>query len=218
MTIFPGISGNPIFVNLQNHDIPEGKLLKQGELFVCNFFPLDLLIWFLRRGNFWFWVPNIGKIHFTRIWHLRYRIFWGFLESQNQAKNQWKNGGPWFRILVKWILPMFGTQNPKFPRLRNRMNNSRGKKWQKINFPCFNSFPSGMSWFCKFTKMGFPEIPEKMVELHNYIKSWEMVARGWYTAHFDRTDLLNTKKIGLDGFCHLSNFSGPICEISRFFH
>ena len=80
-TIFHGFPGNRIFDDFQNHDIAEGKLLKQDKLIFGEFFPLELFIWFLRRENLGFWVPNINKIHFTRIWHQRYRIFWGFLES-----------------------------------------------------------------------------------------------------------------------------------------
>ena len=109
------------------------------------------------------------------------------------------------------------TQKPKFHHLRNPMSNSRNKIVQKINFAWFNSFPSAMSWFWKSSKMWFPENPPKMVELHNYIKSSEMVVRGWYMTHFDRKDLLRSKKFVSDRFHILPDLPGTICEIFRLF-
>ena len=97
------------------------------------------------------------------------------------------------------------------------MSNSRNKIVRKINFAWFNSFPSAMSWFWKSSKLWFPENPPKMVELHNYIKSSEMVVRGWYMTHFDRKDLLRSKKIVSDRFHILPDLPGTICEIFRFF-
>ena len=44
-----------------------------------------------------------------------------------------------------------------------------------------------------------------------------MVVRGWYMTHFDRRDLLHSKKICLDGFCTFSDLYVLICEFSRFF-
>ena len=54
----------------------------------------------------------------------------------------------------------------------------------------------------------------KMVELHNNRKSLEMVVRGWYMTHFDRRDLLKSKKLVWGGFSNMSDYSGPICEFS----
>jgi len=65
--------------------------------------------------------------------------------------------------------------------------------------------------------MGFPGNRPKMVQLHNNITSSKMVVRGWYMPHFDRTDLLESKKQVWGGFRNLSDLRGPICEISRFF-
>ena len=44
-----------------------------------------------------------------------------------------------------------------------------------------------------------------------------MVVRGWYMAHFDRRDFLNTKKIGLGGFRNLPDLPRSIREILGFF-
>ena len=97
------------------------------------------------------------------------------------------------------------------------MNNSRKINFQKNNFPCFNSFPSAMSWFCWLTKMRFSENPPKMVEIHENRKSSEMVVRGWYMAHFDRRDLLKSKKLVWGRSRNMPDLPGPICEFSRFF-
>ena len=99
------------------------------------------------------------------------------------------------------------TQKPKFHRLRDQMNNSRNKYQDKIIFSNFYGFPSAMSHFHKSTKTRFPENPSKVVQLHNYIKSSEMVVRGWYMTHFDRRDILNSKKIGLGWYCNYSDSS-----------
>ena len=195
-----------------------GKTIKTREIdFLQNFIsrmlhlvPETVKFWFLGHTHGWntFFITLKSEISDFR------GVFLSKLIKEKSSKNR----NFWLWSIGKSILTMHMTQKPKFHRLRNQMSISRKKFARKNNFPKRLCFPSGMSWFCKFTKMGFPEIPGKMVKLHNYIKSWEMVARGWYTAHFNRTDILNTKKISLDGFCHLSNFSGPICEISRFFH
>ena len=75
------------------------------------------------------------------------------------------------------------------------MDNSRNTFSPKNNFPCFNSFSSAMSCFHITTKMRFRGNPRKTVELQNYIKSWKMVVRSWYMTHFDRRDLLKSKKL-----------------------
>ena len=62
--------------------------------------------------------------------------------------------------------------------------------------------------------MGFPENPLKILQLRDHITSSKMVVRGWYMTHFDRRDLLNSKKIG---FRNMPGLYVPICEIFRFF-
>ena len=63
------------FVTLQNQDIAEGKHNLLGKLFFrANFF-LEMLIWFLRRWNFGFWVICMVKINFSTFWSQRPRIF-----------------------------------------------------------------------------------------------------------------------------------------------
>ena len=89
------------------------------------------------------------------------------------------------------------TQNSRFHRLRNQMDISKNKILRKNNFLKRLCFPSAMSWIWKSNKMRFPENSPKMVELHNYIKSSEMVLWGRYMIHFDRRDLLKSKKISL---------------------
>ena len=90
------------------------------------------------------------------------------------------------------------------------MNDSRKKKNVKNDFLNFFGFLSAKSHFHKSTKTRFPENPSKVIQLHNYIKSSEMVVRGWYMTHFDRRDVLNTEKICLDGFRNLSDIQRSI--------
>ena len=65
--------------------------------------------------------------------------------------------------------------------------------------------------------MPFLEIRPKMTQLHGPLTLSKMVVRGWYMAHFDRRDLLNSKKQVWGGFRNLPDLQGPICEFSRFF-
>ena len=109
------------------------------------------------------------------------------------------------------------TQNPKFPNLRNQMNDSRRKKNVKNDFLNFFGFLSAKSHFHKSTKTRFPENPSKVVQLHKSINSSRMVVRGWYMTHFDRRDLLHSKKLGVGWLRTFSDCHGPICEFSRFF-
>ena len=74
------------------------------------------------------------------------------------------------------------------------MGNSRKIIPRKNYFPWFNSFLSPRSYVHKSTKTRFPENPSKVVQLQNYITSWKMVVRSWYMTHFDRRDLLKSKK------------------------
>ena len=97
------------------------------------------------------------------------------------------------------------------------MDISRKTMSRKYNFPCLPNFPTDLSWICKSTKMGFPGYPPKMAEFHNYRKPSKMVVWGWYMTHFDRRDLLNSKKLVLDRFRNLPDLPGPICKIFRFF-
>ncbi len=67
----------------------------------------------------------------------------------------------------------------------------------KLFFTTFMVFPLQCHTFAKRRKCDFREILQEMVEFQNYIKSSEMVARGWYMTHFDRRDILKSKKFGL---------------------
>ena len=80
------------------------------------------------------------------------------------------------------------------------MNDSRKKKNVKNDFLNLFGFLSAKSHFHKSTKTRFPENSPKMVELHEYRNSSEMVVRGWYMTHFDRRDIPKSKKIGLGRF------------------
>ena len=64
-------------------------------------------------------------------------------------------------------------------------------------------FPLQCHTFANRRKCDFRVIRQEMAKLQNYIKSSEMVVRGWYMTHFDRRDVLNTKKICLDEFPQL---------------
>ena len=65
--------------------------------------------------------------------------------------------------------------------------------------------------------MGFPGNQTKMLQLHEHKTSSKMVVRGWYMTHFNRRDLLNSKKQVWGGFRNLPGLCGQICEFSRFF-
>ena len=69
----------------------------------------------------------------------------------------------------------------------------------------------------KSTKMPFLENRPKMPPLHGPITFSKMDVRGWYMPHFDRRDLLDSKKQVWGGFRNLPGLYGPICEFSRFF-
>ena len=97
------------------------------------------------------------------------------------------------------------------------MDISRRKKPRKYNFPWLPTFFSDLSWICKSTKMWFLGKPRKIAEFHNYRKPSKMVVWGWYMTHFDRRDLLNSKKLVLDRFRNLPDLPGPICKIFDFF-
>ena len=66
-TIFHGFPGNRIFDDFQNHDIAEGKLLNQGKLIFRIILFLELLIGFLIRWNFGFWVIHMVNMHSTKV-------------------------------------------------------------------------------------------------------------------------------------------------------
>ena len=68
--------------------------------------------------------------------------------------------------------------------------------------------------FTNRRKCDFRVIRQEMAKLQNYIKSSEMVVRGWYMTHFDRRDILNSKKIGLGWYC---NYSDSYVLILRIF-
>ena len=75
-----------------------------------------------------------------------------------------------------------------------------------------------MSRCHRSTKIGIPGNPQKMVEFHENRKSPEMVVGDWYMTHFDRRDLLKSKKLAWGRFRNMPDLPGPICEILRFFH
>ena len=110
---------------------------------------------------------------------------------------------------------MHMTQKPKFHRLRDQMNNySRKNIRTKLFFPTFMVFPLQCHTFANRRKCDFREIRQEMVEFQNYIKSSEMVVRGWYMTHFDRRDILKSKKFGLGRF---RDFSGATVLILSIF-
>ena len=67
------------------------------------------------------------------------------------------------------------------------------------------------------TKMSFLENRPKMPQLHGPITFSKMVVRGWYMPHFDRRDLLDSKKQVWGGFRNLPGLYGPISEIFSIF-
>ena len=97
------------------------------------------------------------------------------------------------------------------------MNNSGNTICAKNYFLDFFGFFPTKSQIRKSSKMGIPENPSKVVQLHKSINSSRMVVRGWYMTHFDRRDLLHSKKLGVGWLRTLSDCHGPICEFSRFF-
>ena len=80
------------------------------------------------------------------------------------------------------------------------------------NFPIGNSHIKHKS-----TKMRFQGNQPEMHQLDDYIISSKIVVWGWYMTHFDRRDLLKSKKKVWDGFHHLSVIPGPICDFPRIF-
>ena len=97
------------------------------------------------------------------------------------------------------------------------MRISRRMIMLKIIFPWNNSFLSDMSHVHKSTKKRFPGDPPKVVQLQNNRKSAKMVVWGWYMTHFDRKNILNSKKICLGGFRNLSDLQRSIHEFLGFF-
>ena len=61
------------------------------------------------------------------------------------------------------------------------------------------------------------ENPPKVVQLQNYVKSGIMVVRGRYMTHFDRRDLLESKKLVWDRFRNMPALQMSICEFLGFF-
>ena len=97
------------------------------------------------------------------------------------------------------------------------MNYSGNKICAKNYFhEIFGFFPS-KSQIRKSSKVGFPENAPKIAQFHKHRKSSEMVVRGWYMTHFDRRDLLQSKKQVWGGFRNLSDLPNPIREFSQFF-
>ena len=96
------------------------------------------------------------------------------------------------------------TRKPKFHLARDLTNISQKIISRKNNFPRNIGFPSAMSLTRTSTKMGFPGNQPKIVQLHGPITFSKMVVRGWYMPHFDRRDLLDSKKTGLGWFPQLA--------------
>ena len=88
---------------------------------------------------------------------------------------------------------------------------------RKNYFPRILCFSPAISQIHKSTKMRFPRNQPEMVQLHKNITSSKMVVRSLYMTHFDRRDLLNSKKQVQDGFHLLPAIPGPICDFSRIF-
>ena len=88
-TIFRGFPGNRVFVDLQNHDIAEGKLLKSKKIILCRFVLLELFIWSLRRWNLGFWVIHMVKTNFSAVWNLRSRFFHNFWKIMISNPKPW---------------------------------------------------------------------------------------------------------------------------------
>ena len=74
-------------------------------------------------------------------------------------------------------------------------------------------FPLRCHDFANRPNWDFREISQKMSQLHKIRKSSKMVARGSYMTHFDRRDLLKSKKHVWGCFRNLSDLPGLICEI-----
>ena len=98
------------------------------------------------------------------------------------------------------------------PQARNIKNISQNIISRKNVFPKNNSFPSAMSHIRTSTKVGFPGNQPKMFQLHGPLTFSKMVVRGWYMPHFDRTDVLTSKKQVWGGFRNLSDLFGPNCD------
>ena len=112
---------------------------------------------------------------------------------------------------------IFISRNFFFPRARNIKNISQKINSRKNYFFKNLNFLKAVSYIHKSTKMRFPGNRPEMLKLHYHITSSKMVVRGWYMTHFDRRDLLNSKKQVWGGFRNLPDLCGPICEFSRFF-
>ena len=99
-----------------------------------------------------------------------------------------------FQSVVKTFKTLFLTQKPKFPIPRTLIAISQKIISRTNYFPRILCFSPAISHIHKSTKMGFPGNQPKITQLHKNITSSKMVVRGWYMTHFDRRDLLNSKK------------------------
>ena len=106
----------------------------------------------------------------------------------------WQKWSLKFQSVVKTSKPMFMTQNLKFPTARDLKNISQKIISRKNDFPQNNSFLTAIWHIHTSTKMGFPGNQPKMAQLYGPLTFSKMVVRGWYMPHFDRRDLLNSKK------------------------
>ena len=117
-----------------------------------------------------------------------------------------------FQSVVKTFGIMFFTQKPKFPIPRTLIDISQKIISRTNYFPRILCFSPAISHIHKSTKMGFPGNQPKITQLHKNITSSKMIVRGWYMTHFDRRDLLNSKKQVWGGFHNIPDLPGPICD------
>ena len=118
-------------------------------------------------------------------------------------------------------------KNPYLLVLRPKNQNSptTGTKWThlEINFVWkmisleYYVFSLWCHIFANRPKCGFPGNRSKMHQLQKIRKSSELVIRGWYMTHFDRRDLLHSKKQVWGGYRNYSDLLKPICEFSMIF-
>ena len=126
----------------------------------------------------------------TYIWPLNNRFTGKFTYFGKISKIR----EPSFRSIVKSNKIMLLTQNPKFPMNMNLMDISQKILPRKNYFPRILCFSPAMSHIHTPTKMGFPGNRPKMPQLLKNTTSSKIVVWGCYMTHFDRRDLLNSKK------------------------
>ncbi len=198
-----------------------GKTINPREIiFSQNFFagtvnlvPETVKFWFSsqKQGLKWFYntLNSENSIFST--------IFWSISELSKCCKNTSSPSSKCCKIILHSVF------DPKTKISPSQEPNEQFQKKisRKNNFPRILCFPSTMSHIHKSTKMRFPGNRPKMAQLHKNTTSSKMVAWGWYMTHFNRRDLLNSKKLVWDGFHNLPDLPGRFAifldfsEISR---